>query len=89
MCFGMGAKDLSKENLKWCNDDKLNKNMKLNSKILDLFVKMLRANTSMLFLFMDPYSNLSKNKSKDKVLEYIIQNEKENLLDIRKEKFIH
>ena len=89
MKYIYNSKDLSKENLKWCNDDKLNKNMKLNSKILDLFVKMLRDNTSMLFLFMDPYSNLSKNKIKDKVLEYIIQNEKENLLDIRKEKFIH
>ena len=83
------SEDLSKEQLNWCKNDNLNKYMKLNSKILDLFVKMLRDNTSMLFLFMDPFSNLSKNKIKDEKFEYIIQNEKENLLDIRKEKLIH
>ena len=89
MTYIYNSNDLSKENLKWCKDDKLNKNMKLNSKIIELFIKMLRDNTSMLILFMDPYLKLSNNKIKNEIMEYIIENEKENLLDIRKEKLIH
>ena len=82
------SKDLSKENLKWCFEDKLEKHTKLNSKIINLFIRILRDNISMLNLFCDPsYLNFTKNKNIE--IDFIFENDKEIISNLRKEILIH
>ena len=81
--------NLNNQNFDFLTEEKNEKNNKLNKKILEYFIKFIRDNSSIFYLFDYPFQYKKETKIKDEFVRYLLENEKNLIENIIKEKIVN
>ena len=75
--------------LSWCKDDKLNKQTKLNARIIEIILKILRNNINIFDLFGFSNSEVNSSNLTDNLLNKFLNQERNKIKQFCQEKYLY